>query len=290
MDISLRLRSGTYSVTMINTRYVENRSGLFSKLHSHPVYHLMYITGGSGTFQVNGTDTEATEGLLYLISPNEPHQFAASREHPLSNYASTFMLVAEDERPSEDSLFDLIEEYYGHALPESVRRSPLLIPSPFRSFITEGFQQIIHHQQLLHDDLQGKLRQIELVFRIFDVVQRIGLTKVRAKKQNTVAGLLTFIQSNLHRSLTLEELADHIHMTPNYLCRLFKREMGVTPHRYLQTLRMEKAEKLLLYTDDPVYLIAEQLGFEDVSYFSRVFRTEKGLTPTAYRDLKRPGR
>jgi len=290
MDIQLRLHSGMFTVEVLNTRYVENRSGLIARMHSHPVYHLMYITRGKGTFHIDGQSTEAAEGRLYIISPHQPHQFQGSPDEPLGNYESTFVLLDEEGKPGGCCLIDLMEEYLGRRLPETARSSPLAIPEAFRPFLVGGFEQLIEQQRGTFTDLRGKLQLLELLLRIFDIVNRIGSSPAGPQSHSLLGELRKFIRANLHRSLTLEEMAGHIHVSPNYLCRLFKRETNLTLHDYLLRLRIEKALKLLLYTDEPVYAIAGQLGFESASYFSRVFRSEQGMSPTEFRRRERKRR
>jgi AraC-like DNA-binding protein len=290
VDIQLQLRSGNFTLGTVSTRYVENRTGTINRMHTHPVYHLMYVTRGEGVFTVNGAVTQALEGMLYIISPNQPHQFTASNDQPLSNYESTFVLLDESGNPGDICFFDLLEQYYGKMLPEALRRSPLTVPSQLKSLVDGGFRQMIEQHRLLPNNLHNKLRLIDFIFQIFDIVNRAGHWQYPPTHHSTLPKLLKFIQNNLHRSLTLHELANHIHMTPNYLCRLFKREMGVTLNHYLLRLRIEKSIKLLLYTDEPIYRIAEQLGFESSSYFSRVFRAEQGVSPTQFREYERSPR
>jgi len=183
-----------------------------------------------------------------------------------------------------------MEEYLGRRLPETVRSSPLAIPEAFRPFLIGGFEQVIEQQRVPFTDLHGKLQLLELLLCIFDIVNRIGCSPVGPQSHPLLGELRKFIRANLHRSLTLEEMASHIHVTPNYLCRLFKRETNQTLHDYLLRLRIEKALKLLLYTDEPVYAIAGQLGFESASYFSRVFRSEQGTSPSEFRQRERKRR
>jgi AraC-like DNA-binding protein len=287
MDIYVRLRTGTYTIQPVAGRYVENRTGFINRMHSHPVYHLMYIAGGEGTFDVNHSVTRAATGMLYMISPNEPHRFEASQDRPMSNYAATFVLRDEDGKPADIPFFDLIEEYAGTSLPASVRRSPCSIPTYLQHEVAEGFRQAIEQGESPSRDVDTKLRIIGLIFRLADVMSRIGRAQSGRSQRSAVAKLLQFIETNLHRPLTLEELADHIHVTPNYLCRMFKRETGASPRQYVQRLRMEKAMERLVYTEETVYAIAEQLGYESASYFSRVFRAEQGVPPSVFRALEK---
>jgi AraC-like DNA-binding protein len=272
---------------VVANRYVERRTGFINRRHSHPVYHLMYITDGEGTFEVGDSTTRALPGMRYWISPNEPHRFEASLTRPLSNFASTFVLRWEDGVPAEIPFPDLIEEYAGTQLPSAARRSPCIVPPQFRPAVENGFRQTVAPAEAPSRDIRDKLRVLDLIVRIADTVGRIGQGAPGRKNGSAVTELLRYMETNLHRALTLEELARHIHVTPNYLCRMFKRETGATPRQYVQKLRMEKAMERLVDTDEPVYGIAERLGFESASYFARVFRAKHGVTPSVFRELQK---
>lgn len=64
---------------------------------------------------------------------------------------------------------------------------------------------------------------------------------------------------------------------------LFKAQYGTTPNRYLTALKIDTAKKLIVRNDQPVKRIAEMSGFEDIYYFSKVFKEQTGLTPTQFR-------
>lgn len=98
--------------------------------------------------------------------------------------------------------------------------------------------------------------------------------------------LVNFMNANLGHKLTERELAHEIRVTPQHLCSLFKNEIGETPARYLNHLRMEKARELL-EDDDASSLsikeIASEVGCADLSHFVRDFQQRFGLSPKRYR-------
>ncbi|QGN35484.1 helix-turn-helix domain-containing protein [Microlunatus sp. Gsoil 973] len=89
------------------------------------------------------------------------------------------------------------------------------------------------------------------------------------------------------RPWRVEELADLAALDPDYLGRLFRRHLGVSPMTYLARIRVERAARLLTHTADPAARIGALVGWPDPTYFARRFRQLTGLTPTAYRDRAR---
>jgi AraC-like DNA-binding protein len=73
-------------------------------------------------------------------------------------------------------------------------------------------------------------------------------------------------------------------VSENYLTHIFGRELGLSPWQYLNRYRIKQAQELLHRTSDSITAVALQVGFNDPAYFSRVFRKQVGLSPSAYRE------
>lgn len=105
--------------------------------------------------------------------------------------------------------------------------------------------------------------------------------------QSVAQRLLLYIDQHLGENISRSSLSDVFFLNPDYLARLFKQEMKVSISAYLLERRMERARYLLRETKTPVNKIAEELGYENSSYFAKLFRTRYGMTPLEYR--RRPG-
>ena len=95
--------------------------------------------------------------------------------------------------------------------------------------------------------------------------------------------VLKFIRDNHDKQITLENMAKAAGMSPKYFCYFFKEMTGRTPVSYLKNYRIEKAAQKLLNTDSSVTDIAYSCGFNDLSYFIKTFKDEKGISPTKFR-------
>ena len=94
---------------------------------------------------------------------------------------------------------------------------------------------------------------------------------------------LSYIRIHHMRNLSLDEVAEAVHVSPYYLSHLFREKLGVTFVEYVTGVRMEMAKNYLLHTRMPVSAIAEKLGYDDAGYFGKVFRKYTGITPKGYR-------
>lgn len=101
--------------------------------------------------------------------------------------------------------------------------------------------------------------------------------------QSITQRLLNYIDQHLGENISRRSLANVFFLNPDYLARLFKQEMKISISAYLLERRMERARYLLRETKKPINKIAEDLGYENSSYFAKLFRTRYGMTPLEYR-------
>ncbi|WP_324825618.1 AraC family transcriptional regulator [Sinanaerobacter sp. ZZT-01] len=94
---------------------------------------------------------------------------------------------------------------------------------------------------------------------------------------------LRFIEENYKDDITLNDVAEFVHINPSYLSTLFKQEMGIAFTYYLTELRIDKSLRLLADTSFSLTEIALRVGFNSQSYFIKVFKSIMGMTPKEYR-------
>jgi AraC-like DNA-binding protein len=95
---------------------------------------------------------------------------------------------------------------------------------------------------------------------------------------------ISYIQHHSACALSRQQIAEAVGVSKNYLTQIFHQELGISPWEYLSRYRIKQARELLRETNASVTAIAAQVGFEDASYFGRVFRKQVGCSPQAYRD------
>lgn len=105
-------------------------------------------------------------------------------------------------------------------------------------------------------------------------------------KRNEVMEACQYVSLHLDRKISLEEVSDHLFLNSSYFSRLFKKETGETFIEYVTRMKMERAKELLDQTNHPIGKICEMLGYDNQSYFIKIFRTAVGVTPVEYRGRK----
>lgn len=103
------------------------------------------------------------------------------------------------------------------------------------------------------------------------------------KNHEVIKKAISYISRNYNTPLTLEEVAGHVHLNPAYFSTVFKQCSGSSFKEYLNIVRIEESKRLLANTDYSIIDIAIAVGFDNQSYFSKVFKKYTGLTPKQYR-------
>ena len=115
---------------------------------------------------------------------------------------------------------------------------------------------------------------------------RLSFDMSRFRRADVITRVAAYVQSHYDRRITLDDLAAHTFLSRPYLCRLFKAETGRSLTDYIRTVRIDKSRELLLDTSLPLAEVAGRCGFDDQSYFTRLFRRQVGVTPKRYRDSR----
>src|SRR5665648_591361 len=150
----------------------------------------------------------------------------------------------------------------------------------------------INHE--LSDQLYDNLNSINEAFTFDDMCmlsndlidilsQNAGVSRYSGHSQ-LIKSSLQYINQNYHGKLSLNTVATALHTNSSYLSMLFKRNLGVTFTEYLNQTRVAKCCSLLTTTNLSLSEIASKCGFEDQSYFSKVFKKEMNMSPKDYRN------
>lgn len=128
--------------------------------------------------------------------------------------------------------------------------------------------------------LTVKIAFYELIYCIFD---ELAEGKGKPHPIDLAAQAQIFLEKHIDETITMQKLANVLKVSTRHVLRVFKERFGVGPQQYLTQRRIELAQQYLIDTRLTVKDIANQLGYEDEYYFSRVFKKQLGIAPTVYR-------
>ena len=145
------------------------------------------------------------------------------------------------------------------------------------------------YQRILYGLWQATNAQ-ELFRLLHDGILR-ELDRLRSERSQREARPITdakrFIQQHYQEALRLEDVSSAIGFNATYFSAMFKKETGQNFMDYLTELRMNKAKELLCSDENAVQDVAEQVGYRDLKYFSRLFKKTTGISPSDYKKLYR---
>ncbi|WP_028592736.1 helix-turn-helix transcriptional regulator [Paenibacillus massiliensis] len=229
---------------------------------------LYYIADGEGSVIVNGETYYPRPRQLMIMPAGSVQTAMTSRLHPYTRHFCHF-----DAKIGEWPLFpaDVGLILVDAADPEATRSLFLDMEEQFHQ---GGYLAPLRLKAALLHILAYCMEQCEYATELNRFLYH--------EERHKLGSVLQYIEEHLDRQIEIDALADIIHLHPNYFIPYFKRLMGVTPMHYVQQKRMDKAKRLLSFTDLSISETAEQLGM-DLPYFSRTFKRATGVSPSAYR-------
>lgn len=248
------------------------------KWHYHPEYELTYIVSGSGYRIVGNSHEHFSSGDLVLLGSNLPHTWWGKNEDGSPSEAIVIQFSSEFIEP-----FLRLNE--GQSIKELLAKSAKGIRFESDSSLVEKLQSLSEKKEL--NSILSLLSLLQdLTEKPTANLCAVSYHNVISKKFETrINKVCTYIQNHYSESISLKQVSDLVFMTESNFCKFFKKATSTTFSDYLNDLRINEACHLLLYSEDTVSKIAQDCGFESLSYFNRVFLRKKQTTPSVFRKL-----
>ena len=234
---------------------------------------LILCIAGSGWYETGSGRQTLQAGQALVIPAHTPHIYGADGQDPWSIHWAHFTGLEGDyfARLSPEEFFRLD---VGPDCSEIMEQLFIRCTSSLR----DGFvlQRLIFSAKTLHHLLA------ELFFN------NIAFSPTtRTSQFRSLAPTLSFLYENLHRSISLTQMAEHAELSESHFSRLFKEQTGHSPVDYFIYLKMQHACSMLTLTRSTVREISDAMGYNDAYYFSRLFKKVIGVSPREYRSTPR---
>ncbi len=115
------------------------------------------------------------------------------------------------------------------------------------------------------------------------IVRQIAACCGTDTDQDPVQRAKAYILANLSNDISVKDVAEHIHLNPEYFSKLFKKEMGENVKNYMLRIKVDAAKDMLENTNIPVSIVSLELGYSNFSHFTQMFKKHEGITPSEYR-------
>jgi len=255
--------------------------------HDHEFLEIVFVQGGRAKHQLVTGSSLVGRGNILILKPGIWHAYQRCSEFRYINLVLGMeFLRRELYWTRSDSLLSplLWEANLDTSLIEAAK-----LPD---EQIGDCESQLAELETLLQEAPSSgqHCKTVSIVFDLLGTIAK-GTTKRLAAEQRARPALfhpatrkaVKLMESDITQAWQLPELASRCELNESYLCRIFKRNTGLSPMEYLKRLRLERASTLLLSTNKQITEIAYELGFGDCAHFSRSFKKLYKRTPSELR-------
>lgn len=229
-----------------------------------------YVTKGYGTFKFNGKVYNLKKGDIFILLKGMQVEYVASIDDPWKYYWIGFSGSNANEYLNRTSITNSCV-----ANCEENSKIPQIILNMCEISKT--------YNPSKSDDI---LLLKELYSLLYALIEEFPKPfEYKDKELHTyIQDALNFINSNYMHSITVQEIADYVNLSRSYLYKMFIKNLGISPQRYLINLRMYKATLLLKSTKLPIGEVASSVGYSDSLLFSKTFSKHFSMSPLNYRN------
>ena len=248
------------------------------KWHYHPEFELTLIVKGNGMRLVGDSYLPFQAGDLVLLGSGIPHTW----ESDANSHETVVAVVIQF---SEDFIANFMNSEAFYKIKKLLQTSirGLFFPNPLSMNIEyqmmtiaseKGVKQITALLNILND----------LAYQNHESLASAFYSPKNSKENETrINTVFNYIKQNAASTILLEQAAESVHLTTGAFCKFFKRMTGKTFSDYVNEIRIGNACNLIAHTDKTISQIAIESGFENQTYFNRVFLKKKNCTPKQFR-------
>ncbi len=237
--------------------------------HFHEHYVIGFIESGERCLSCKNQEYTIEKGNILLFNPGDNHACVQSDDGTLDYRGFNI---------SKEIMLDLAEEVTG-------KRE---LPGFSKSVIYD--EEITCYLRPLHEmvmkDVGDFGKEESLLLMLSDLIQKYGqpFESCIPECRQEIEKACAFIEQHYTERIYLDQISRCAGLSKSTLLRVFTKSKGVTPYRYLETIRINEAKKLLGKGVSPIDT-AYQTGFSDQSHFTNYFSSFIGLAPGVYRDI-----
>lgn len=240
-------------------------------VRSHYLFH--YVISGEGKLQA--TDTRGVDhtyhikaGQGFLIVPEQITTYSSSEEHPWE-----YTWIEFDGMHAKEAML-----IAGLSADNPIYRSN---NNELSSRLKDCMLYICHHED------ETLFHLMSYLYMFLDCLMRSSSTRTTPKTEGMsryyLEWAMTFIDQNFHTDISVADIAESCKIHRNYLGKIFRENLGISPQEFLINFRMKKAVQLLTATKLSIKDIGNAVGYPNQLHFSRAFKNVYGISPREYR-------
>ena len=252
---------------------------------SSPFIRIFYIVEGEAILHLPEEDVLLKPGYMYMIPAFVIHSYECHGVfklyyiHMYEGFKNEVNLQDTYELPTEVRAGNSIRQLFEYV---SSQYPDAMLPEPDPKSYDTSAQTSNYVERYMNMELWEKMELRGAMLMIMSHFIREAKPHIWTSDER-MKQVLRYIHEHIADKIDVEDLANLASITKTYFIRLFKQEFGLSPVRYINLKKVERAQLLLYTTDCSVKEVAYKLGFSDHSYFIRLFHKVAGITPQEYR-------
>ena len=262
-------------ILYVNTTEGEQQNYYF---HKHDDFcEIVFVEEGSAVFFIDNQEYEVQSGDLAIYNHSTMH----------AEFYNTNTYVKKHVICISNVMLGGLEE--NNIIPDWM--TPVIKGNPKSSYIESLFKKII--EEVMAQDI-GYLQTCQgLLLALFALVRRNFVFSDKEAKEDAdrvkslVLQIKKYMDQYFTTDITLKDIANRFYISTYYLAHIVKRELGYSPIQYIMNLRMGEAQRLLITTSYSVVRISQLVGYENIGYFSNLFKRHTGIPPNEFREVYR---
>lgn len=237
--------------------------------HLHKELELVYVCEGESIAYLGSEKYLLKTGDLFLSFPNTVHYYKSFTQE-----ASVLMIFSPD----------FIPDFSG-ILKNQLPTSPVLKAEVIPEYVKDIFLSM---NNIYRGEKQYNLEICKgyLTVCLAELLPMFSYCNTLSKNTDMIASILTFCQTHYSENISLDILAENLHISKYYISKLFNEKIKIGFSDYINALRVNSAKELLRNTDSSVTDISIQTGFNTIRSFNRAFLELTGMQPRQYRRIK----
>lgn len=242
-----------------------------SERHVHDYWEFILVAAGNGQITIDSQHFNAGPGDMFVYPPGMEHIEESYINNKLTMHVLSIINTSDLRFMSFWPIGDL----------EYIRISGTWLNTAFSTIVKQMIQELKKKETAYQVRIQALSFQFQSLLMKF-AEKKTDDTIINNLYQH-ISRARSFIQANYHKNITLADIASNTFISTHYLSRLFKRYTGFSPMNYLMLLRIRNAQKLLRETELSITEVSRKVGYQDLQYFSSIYKQKTGQSPRDYR-------
>lgn len=260
----------------------------FIPIHWHEEMEITLIEKGKSTYKIDLNSYILEEGDLLIIKPFALHSVNQFNDINMKWNTMVFNLNMLNSAVTDGCLI----KYFAPIL-NNEHELPLIINQNSKGYtellaiIAQIFDCYSSKQPAFELELKSLLYHFFCLLYKYNLVAKNKKVPISNEVISRIKNALNYIHENYKKELSVKDIADNCNLSEYHFMRFFKQHIGMTCIEYINTYRLEAASKMLSEADKSVMEISFEAGFNNVSYFNKLFKNRYKLTPKEFQKINK---